>query len=169
MNQAVSLLSTCYHTMALTKQFQFCSEELARKLATARAERKQLNELLATDHTAGDPSDSSQEEGAVTSDDKETKPQLVIIVKADTQVHFDPRLILATVLSHLTPSRTICLVFGKQLFCPSRRASWRPDTATLTQASSALVAPSATGCLLCRALPRLSVLPWRAWPAVWWM
>ncbi len=62
------------------------SEELARKLATARAEKKALNELLATTHTAGDTPEVSDKEAEAVSEGLEEKPHLVLVVKADTQV-----------------------------------------------------------------------------------
>ena len=63
-----------------------CSEELARKLATARAEKQALNELLTTTHAAGDAAETSEIEGEAGSEVQEEKPHLVLIVKADTQV-----------------------------------------------------------------------------------
>lgn len=63
-----------------------CSEELARKLATARAEKKALDELLTTTHATGDAAESTEKEGEPGSEAQEEKPHLVLIVKADTQV-----------------------------------------------------------------------------------
>lgn len=62
-----------------------CSEELARKLATARAEKKAQDELLSTTHATGGGPDTGPEGTEAAAEGQEEKPHLVLIVKADTQ------------------------------------------------------------------------------------
>ena len=70
-----------------------CSEELARKLATARAEKKALNELLSTTHVTGSTPDANAEDREAATEGQEEQLHLVLIVKADTQACYSKPLL----------------------------------------------------------------------------
>ena len=62
---------------------QTCSEDGARRLSEARQLRKQKVDLMTTAHDSATSSSSSEAEGE---EEKAEEKQLVVLVKADTQV-----------------------------------------------------------------------------------
>lgn len=71
----------------VTLYLAYCSEEMARKLATARTQRREFNELSHTAHTTKDVPETSAVEGSLEEEaEEEKKRELVLVVKADTQV-----------------------------------------------------------------------------------